>query len=493
MKDKHIAIIGSGAGGLTAAMILAKRGFRVSVFEKEADIGGRNRTSKRGPYVFDTGPTFLMMDFILREMFEEAGARIEDHLDLKKLDPMYKLTFNNIELETTSDRSAMKEVMEHAFPGSGKGLENFYTREKIRYDKMYPCLQVDYCSTLWFLYPPLLKALPHLSLGKSIYQVLGGYFDDERARISFTFQAKYLGMSPWNCPGAFTIIPYIEHSFGIYHVTGGLSRISEEMARIAQSLGATITLSTPVERISVKTRTATGVVLKNGEKVEADAVVINADFAQAMTTLFDPGLLHKYTPKKVSRMKYSCSTFMIYIGLDILYDEPHHNIIIAEDYKTNIEDVSKGRKLSDDLSVYVRNASVTDPTLAPAGHSAIYILVPVPNTSSGIRWDEETTSSYYEKVLDRIAERTSMKDIRSHIVEKFIITPDAWQQSGVYNGATFNLAHTLTQMLYLRPHNRFEEIGNCYLVGGGTHPGSGLPTIYESARISANLICKDMG
>ncbi|MBN1129437.1 MAG: phytoene desaturase [Chitinispirillaceae bacterium] len=493
MKERHIVIIGAGPGGLTSAMILAKRGFKVTVLEQEQDIGGRNGAIKNGPYVHDIGPTFLMMTFILREMFAEAGRKAEDYMKIVPLDPMYKLSFIDKEVFPTAEEDRMREQIKRLFPGNEHGLERFQSREKVRYEKMYPCLQKDYATLPSLFSAPLIKALPHLSLTRSLYQTLGSYFKDEQLKISFTFQAKYLGMSPWQCPAAFTIIPYIEHTFGIDHVVGGLSEISHAMAKVAKEHGAAIHCSRKVRRIIVNNGKATGVETEDGETVQADAVVINADFGHAMKTLFDPGVITKWTPGNLNKKVYSCSTFMLYLGLDKKYDEAHHNIIFAKDYHGNINDIVTKNVVPQDMSVYVRNASITDPTIAPPGHSALYVLVPAPNKKSATEWTPEFTAAYREKVLNRIMERTSMKDLTAHIKEEQIITPDDWQdRRSLFLGATFNLGHTINQMLYFRPRNRFEEVGNCYLVGGGTHPGSGLPTIYESARISANLISKDL-
>jgi phytoene desaturase len=281
----------------------------------------------------------------------------------------------------------------------------------------------------------------------------------------------------------------VEHAFGIDHVMGGLSMISEAMANVTREHGAEIRLGAGVRRVLVRHGSARGVLLDDGTQVDADAVVINADFGHAMETLFEPGVIRKYSPVKLRERKYSCSTFMLYLGLDKIYDEPHHNIIFANDYRASIEEIARGGGPSDDMSVYVRNASRLDPSLAPKGHSAVYVLVPVANTKSGIQWTPELVKNYRDKVVARIAARTSMKDIASHIVQERIITPKTWvDEFNLFLGATFNLGHTLGQMLYFRPRNRFEEVGRVYLVGGGTHPGSGLPTIYESARISADLI-----
>ncbi len=475
-------------------MILSRRGYKVSVFEREEDVGGRNRDLVLGKYHFDTGPTFLMMDFLLKEVFELAGRNWEDYLELVKLEPMYKLSFLNGALFPTTDHSDMKTQLDRMFPGNSNGLDRFLKDEGKRYAKLFPCLKKDYSTLFSMINPTLLKALPYLSLDKSLYRNLGRYYHNELCRLSFTFQAKYLGMSPWDCPGGFTIIPYIEHAFGITHAIGGLCKISEAMARIIVENGGKIHLGQRVTRILADSkRNARGVLLEGGERVSADAVVINADFGHAMETLFEPGYLKKYARPRLDRKRYSCSTFMIYLGLDKLYEEPHHNIIFARNYKENLEDISRGHAPSEDMSIYVRNASITDPTLAPKGHSALYILVPVANAFSGFEWTEGFSAAYRNRVLDRIERRTSMGDIRSHIVEEHTITPMQWQNDyHIYRGSTFNLAHNLTQLLYLRPRNRFEECGRCYLVGGGTHPGSGLPTIYESGRISANLVTKDI-
>ncbi len=494
MAKTRIGVVGAGPGGLTAAMILAHRGLDVTVFEQNDYVGGRNSTLKLGDYRFDLGPTFLMMDFILEEVFDEAGKRASDYLELVKLEPMYRLQFDGFALHPTTDREKMREEIRTHFPGSEDGLEKFMAREGKRFAKMLPCLQKDYSTAGSMVSAPLLKALPYLSMHRKLFGVLGDYFEPEKLRLSFTFQSKYLGMSPWKCPAAFGILSYIEHAFGVYHTIGGLSRISETMADVVRENGGRILTSSPVKEVIVKDGAARGVVLRSGERYEMDAVVINADFAHAMSTLIDKCDLRKYTPSRLESMQYSCSTFMLYLGLDKMYsDMPHHTIVFAKDYRTNVEDIFERQVLSEDTSFYVRNASITDKTLAPEGHSAVSVLVPVTNLTAGINWDRER-SRYRDHILDLIAERTDMKDIRDHIREEKVITPTDWRDRySVYNGATFNLAHSLGQMLYFRPRNRFEEFKNCYLVGGGTHPGSGVPTILESGRISANLLCRDFG
>ncbi len=492
-SDKHIAIVGAGPGGLTAGMILAHRGFKVSIYEKASSVGGRNAEIVRNGYRFDVGPTFLMMKFLLDEMFEETGRKSSDYLDFHQLDPMYDLVFEDKVFRPSPDPASMRQEIARLFPGEERGFDRFLAREAERFRYLYPCLQKDYNRKRAFLRPELMRAVPHLDVGRSLYDVLARYFQSEELRLSFTFQSKYLGMSPWSCPALFTIIPFIEYGFGIWHTTGGLSEISRAMAKVIEEEGGTIHLDTEVERVLVQGRRATGLRLADGTEIAADDVVINADFAHAMTTLFEDGVLKRYTPSKLRARDYSCSTFMLYLGVDKVYPEQaFHSIVFAKDYQRNLREIADEMVPSDDASFYVRNASVLDPTLAPEGHSAIYVLVPTPNQKSGIDW-----STYglklREQILDAMEARTHLTDIREHITEEVMLTPDDWQARDVFLGATFNLSHELKQMLYLRPHNAFEELDGVYLVGGGTHPGSGLPTIYESGQISANLLSKKHG
>ncbi len=490
---KRVAIVGAGPGGLSAAMILAHRGFAVTVFERLDRVGGRNSEVRLGDFSFDLGPTFLMMKEVLEEVFDEAGFEASDFLEFQRLEPMYRLQFPDLRLEPTDDREGMRAEIARGFPGMEDRLDRYLKREKLRFERLYPCLQVPYGSPGSLLSMNLVRALPHLGLGKTLFELLYKYFGDEKLALAFTFQAKYLGMSPWDCPALFSILSYIEHAFGVYHTRGGLNKISAAMAEAARKRGAEIRLSSAVKEIIVDGRRAAGVLLDSGERFEADEVVINADFGWAMENLFPEGFLRKYTPAGLARRKFSCSTYMLYLGLDRLYDLPHHTIFFADDYRKNVEEVFNAKKLSSDISFYVRNASVNDPTLAPEGGSAVYVLVPAPNLRGDIDWEREK-AGFRELVLDRMEKRAGMTGLRSHIVTEREITPREWLDSyNVYAGATFNLAHNFGQMIYLRPHNRFEECQNCCLVGGGTHPGSGLPTIFESGRISANLIADKYG
>jgi phytoene desaturase len=492
---RKVIIVGAGPGGLTAGMLLASKGYSVDIYEKENKVGGRNAVFHMGEYVFDMGPTFFMMKNVLETVFQKSGKRLEDFVEIIRLDPMYRLQFaDGRALYPSPDKEMMRQTMEGFSKGSFQGYLRYLEKEKKKYDKLIPCLSIPYGKITDFFSGHLITALPYLDAHTSLYGVLSRYFDDPDTRIAFTFQAKYIGMSPWTAPGTFSIISYIEHGGGIYHITGGLNRLSRGMAEAFKQWGGRIHLSSPVKKIVVEQGTATGILLENGKQEKADYVVINADFAHAMTRIVDSKDRRKWTDARLKSKDYSCSTFMIYLGVNKEFNElAHHSIIFAKDYKRNVDEITKDMILSEDFSFYVQNASVTDKTLAPEGKSTIYVLVPVPNNKSGIDWDKEKLG-FRNKVIEAVETRGGYQGLRDNIEEEKVVTPKDWSEDhSVFLGATFNLAHNVGQMLYFRPHNEFEEFRHCYLAGGGTHPGSGLPTIYESGRISAELIMQSDG
>jgi phytoene desaturase len=490
MIKKKIIIIGAGPGGLTSAMILSHRGFDVEIYEKDSVIGGRSKSIKLNDFIFDTGPTFLMLKFILDDIFKETGRNASDYLKFKLLDPMYKLQFKDHVIYPTTNKNKMREQIKTIFPENEKGFDKFLKKESARFENLFPCLQKDYSSFMAFFNPIFIKAIPYLSLFTTVYQNLSKYFNHDDLKIAFTFQSKYLGMSPWKCPGLFTMLSYIEYEYGIYHVIGGLNNICIQMEKVIKEEGGVIHLNSKVKQLIIENKKVKGIILENGEKKFADEVIINADFSYAMTHLIPDGILKKYSRPKLEKKKYSCGTFMLYLGLKKTYDLNHHNILFADDYKQNVNKIFENKMLGNDFSIYIQNACVTDPSLAPSNKSTFYILVPVANNRSGIDWDQEK-EKFKNKVIDLIIKKTGFTDLRENIEVEKIITPREWENDyNVYIAAEFNLAHTVDQMLYFRPRNKFEELKNCYLVGGGTHPGSGLPTIYESGRITSNLISK---
>jgi len=489
IPNGKVIIIGAGPGGLSSAMILAHRGFDVVVYEKQSYIGGRTSSIKVGDFTFELGPTFVMLPQAFEEVFEFSGRKLSDYVEMKLIDPMYRLRFGDgRDFKVHFDKEKLKSEIARLFPGDEKGYDKYLAREKNKFEKMYPCLKVPYQKWYHYLSPNLLKAFPYMDNFISVHDVMKKYFKYEDMMISMTFQAKYLGMSPWTCPGAFSILSYIEHTFGIFHPIGGVHKIPEAMAKVVHEDGGQIILNATVEKLMIEGGKVVGVELQDGKKDRADHVILNADFATGMIKLVPEKYRPKWTNKKIEKSSFSCSTFMLYLGLKKKFDFEHHNIFFSSDYKKNIEEIFESKTLPQDPSFYIQNASVTDSTLAPEGKSTIYVLVPVPNLDAGIDWRQEK-KRYRDLIIKKIAERTEMKDIESLIEVERVITPLDWSDKiDVYKGAVFNLAHTLGQMLYFRPHNRFDSLPGLYIVGGGTHPGSGLPTILESGRITADII-----
>ncbi|UQZ33905.1 phytoene desaturase [Paenibacillus sp. PK3_47] len=484
----RVAVVGAGPGGLAAAMLLAAEGYEVEVYEKQDDVGGRSAELRLGEYRFDRGATFLMMPHLLEELFASAGRSLSSYVSLKELDPLYSLHFGDTVFTPSTHQERTAGEIERLFPGNGAGYRRFMSDEAEKFERVMPLLQRPFQKLGDYVKKDVFHALPKLHAADTVYNRLSKYFDDERLRWAFTFQAKYLGMSPWDCPGTFTILSFLEHRYGLYHPIGGINRVLRAMGEVIAEHGGRVHTSCGVQRVIVQNGQAAGLLLENGDKVEADYVVIGADFGSAMTRLFEPGVLKRYAPDKIARKRYSCSTAMLYLGVDGPVGLGHHSVHFAEDYRRNVDEITRQGILSDDPSIYVHNPSAIDPTLAPEGKSSLYVLMPVPNLTSGINWLQEK-EAVEARMMERLEKIPSLAGLSGRVEERLFFSPMDWQYKlDVYNGATFNLAHDLGQMMYLRPHNTFQEVRNLWLVGGGTHPGSGLPTIFESAKISARLL-----
>jgi phytoene desaturase len=490
--NKEVIIIGAGPGGLASAILLAASGVRVKVFERSPTVGGRTSRLNLGDFKFDVGPTFFLYPRVLDEILRAAGTSLNAELEMVRLDPQYRILFGaGGHVDATSDVAEMERQIATIAPQDAPGFARFMEENRAKMAAMEPCLEMAYRGWKDLLSARLLKLLPLLRPHQSIDGYLKRFFRDERVRLAFCFQSKYLGMSPFRCPSLFSILSFLEYEHGVFHPLGGCAEVTRALARVAQRCGAEILLNEPVEEILFQGKRAIGIRTAT-ETHRADGVVINGDFARAMQRLVPDRLRSRWSDRRIGRKKFSCSTFMLYLGLDGTYDLPHHNIYIARDYAENLRDIEERHILSQEPSFYVQNASVTDSSLAPRGQSALYVLVPVPHQHANIDWNREKFR-YRELALNQIA-KAGFTNVAGRIRAERIITPDDWDRDfEIHLGATFNLAHSLDQLLHLRPRNRFEDLDGVYLVGGGTHPGSGLPVIFESARISSRLMLEDFG
>jgi phytoene desaturase len=492
----RVAVIGAGPGGLAAAMLLAASGARVTLFEKDEVPGGRTRTLEaEGGYRFDLGPTFFLYPRILAEIFAACGTRLEDEVELIRLDPQYRLVFegSGATLDATPDVARMEAEVARLCPGDARGLRPFLEENRRKLEAFRPALERPFLSARNMLRPDIVKSLALLRPHRSVDRDLARFFRDPRVRLAFSFQTKYLGMSPFRCPSMFTILSFLEYEHGVFHPRGGCGAVSEAMARVAERQGVEVRYGTPVDRIAFAGRRAIGVEAEGGAHHAADAVVVNADFAHAVPRLIPDALRRAWKDRRIERARYSCSTFMLYLGVEGTFPGlAHHTVVLSEDYLRNIRQIERG-EVPDRPSFYLQHAAATDATMAPPGHSSLYLLVPVPNLRCGADWEREAPR-FRRLALDRLRAAPGMEDIEARIRTERVITPRHWRDDlAVGYGATFNLAHDFGQMLSFRPRNRFQGLEGVYLVGGGTHPGSGLPVIYEGARISASLLARDLG
>ena len=489
----RVAIVGAGPGGLATSMLLAKKGFDVHIFEKEEKVGGRTSSIEADGFKFDLGPTFFMYPQVLKEIFDTCGFDLDTELPMERLDPQYRILFGEGgKIDATPNTEQMEAEIAKISPDDAPALSDFLADNREKFEAFKPILQRPFNGWKDVADPSLLKLLPLLRPGRSVDRDLKSFFKDPRIRLAFSFQSKYLGMSPFRCPSLFSILSFLEYEYGVFHPIGGCAAVTETLARLAEELGVSIHTGQPVEEILFQGRKATGVRTPSGSH-HFDALTINADFAHAMRNLVPDHLRKRWTNKKIAKKKFSCSTFMLYLGIDGGYaDVPHHNIFISEDYEGNLKQIEQDKSLPEQPSFYVQNPCVTDRSLAPEGKSALYVLVPVPHETENIDWSSEKMR-YRDLVLDRLA-KVGIENIRERIEFEHMITPDDWRdRHSIHMGATFNLAHTFKQMLHLRPRNRFEDLESVYLVGGGTHPGSGLPVIFESAKMTAGLLAEDFG
>lgn len=494
MSKRKVVIVGAGPGGLAAAMQLAKAGAEVTVLEKQTWVGGRTASMERGGFRFDIGPTFFLYPRVLKEIFASVGRDLAAEVPMKKLDPQYRISFGaGGKIDATPDLERLEQEIASLSPQDCGAITRYLKDNRKKLRRFRPILESPFNSPRDLLRPRVLAALPSLKPWRSLGDELATYFKDPRLGIAFSFQSKYLGMSPFKCPSLFSILSFLEYEYGVYHPLGGCGQVSVRMAEIAKELGADLHLGESVSGFDFDGRRPTRV-HTNTASYPADAVIINADFSQAMMNLVPNTIRNRWTNSKIRSKKFSCSTFMLYLGIRGVYEHlPHHTIHISKDYERNLKQIEDDFQLPEDPSFYVQNACVTDPGLAPEGQSTLYVLVPVPHAHPNIDWNEATTAAYRDLALRQLA-KEGLGDVRDRIVCEEILTPKNWEDDfGLFRGATFNLAHSLDQMLHLRPHNRFEDLDSVYLVGGGTHPGSGLPVIYESSRITCKQLIPKLG
>ncbi|HEY9126630.1 MAG TPA: phytoene desaturase family protein, partial [Acidobacteriaceae bacterium] len=438
-KNRRIVIIGAGPGGLASAMLLAKSGLNVTIVEKRSVVGGRTSTIEADGFRFDTGPTFFLYPQVLREIFAAAGYSLEKEIPMQRLDPQYRLVFGSGgQVDATADIERMKQQIAAISPTDAARFEGWLRENRRKLECFTPILQSHFESWRDLLRPEMARMLPLVRPWRSLDSDLRRHFEDERIRLGFSFQSKYLGMSPFSCPSLFSILSFLEYEHGVFHPVGGCGAVTQAMARIAKEMGVRILLDTPVEEMLFEGRRVHGVRTAE-ETIPADAVVVNADFAQAMQRMVPNALRKRWSDARIRSQKFSCSTFMLYLGIDGLYDGvKHHTIYLSKNYQQNLHDIEHGHCLTaDDPSFYVQNACITDPTLAPHGSSTLYVLLPVTHEHANIDWPRE--EERFRALALRQLEKIGIHDIERRIRVERRLTPKTWNtEFNLHLGATFS-------------------------------------------------------
>ena len=491
-SSRPVVVIGAGVGGIAAAAHLARLGFRVRVFEKNGRPGGRLDHFWRDGHHFDTGPTLLVLPLVYQAEFERLGSSFAQALDLQRVDPTYRLIFGDgRQLALTSDDRAMHDQLEAIEPGSyaaylrylKEGADSYRTAMKLLVDReprLLPDLLSPHALALLRQVPSF---LPH-------YRRMRTYFDDPRLKAAFTFQDIYMGLSPFEAPALFSMMPYSELAHGVWFPRGGMYCIVEALMDIALAAGVEFEFDSPVQRILADDDSVEAILLEDGRRVAAAAVVANADLPYVYQHLLpDDG-----RAQRLARKRYSCSVISFFWGVDRPVEVlGPHTLFLADDYRGDFDSIDRRHGLADNPSLYVHAPAHIDPSLAPPGQDTLTAIVPVGHLdeSAGQDWPALRHRAR-RAVLSRLA-TLGVTDLEAHLKFEVNYTPLSWRKRyNLVKGATHGLSHTLTQMAYFRPANRHPRLRNVYFVGASTHPGTGVPTALISGRLTAERLAREV-
>ena len=485
-------VIGAGIGGIATAARLAKNGYEVTVLEKESTPGGRCNQIVRDGHRFDIGPTLFLMPEIWEETFAALGETMSDHLELKRIDPTYKVHFDDgLQLALTSDLGDMQAQLENVEKTAFSGFLN-YIAEGSRHYKLSVEKFVgrNFYSIFEYFSLGNLPLLFQLKALKKHYANASRFFEDDRLKAAFTFQNMYLGLSPYDAPATYSLLQYTELAEGVWYPVGGMYAGIQALVRIAEKLGVKFIYNAPVKKLEVKGSNVKSVVLEDGLELNADIFVGNADLPYIYKEL----LPKNNEAKKLENKLYTCSTIMFYWGVDTEYPQiGHHNVFLGGDYKASFDQIFEDHTLPDVPSFYVHAPARTDKAAAPTGQDTLYVLVPVGHLDERSEQDwEALVNRARETVLTRLGEEMGANDLRKHIKFEIVYQPKVWKERfNLEKGAAFGLSHNFWQVGYLRPQNRHKQYKNLYFTGASTHPGTGLPIVLLSARLTTERILKE--
>jgi phytoene desaturase len=481
-------VIGSGFGGLAAAVRLAARGWRVCVLERQDQPGGRAQVFRQDGFTFDAGPTLITAPLLFEELWTLAGRRLADDVDLRPVLPFFRIRWDDgTTFEYSGDVSKMEAEVARLAPGDLAGYRRFLDLSAqifaLGFERLAD-MPFDSFRDMLHILPDLLR----LGGIGSVYGQVSQFVQDERLRQVLSFHPLLLGGNPFTASAIYSLIPFLERKWGVHFPIGGTGALVRGLVKLIESQGGTVRTNATVAEILVDDGRVTGVRLESGEIMPADLVVSNADSAYTYRHLLPARLRHRWTDRRLEVSRYSMGLFVWYFGTSRQYPAvDHHTILLGPRYRGLLTDIFERGVLADDFSLYLHRPTATDPGLAPPGHDAFYVLSPVPHLDADVDWRQAAEG--YRKKIELHLGRTILPGLSDRIVTSRIMTPLHFRDELLSErGAGFGLEPILTQSAYFRPHNRSEEVDGLYLVGAGTHPGAGVPGVLESARILDRLV-----
>ena len=477
----RVVVIGSGFGGLAAAIRLQQQGHEVTIVEKRDKPGGRAYVYRQDGFTFDGGPTIITAPWLIHELFERSGRRTDDYVRLVPIDPFYNIRFHDGSVfRYNGDRAAVIEQIRQFNPADVAGYLRFAeaTQEIFAAGMALIDTPFERITDMLRVVPDLVRLRAH----RSVASFVNGFIEDERLRQVFSFHPLLVGGNPFQSTSIYALIHTLEQQWGVWFAMGGTGALVDALVRLFTEEGGTLLLDAEVGGIEVdpRTRRATAVRLVDGALLSADAVVSNGDVARTYMDLVPSGLRRKNTDARMERLRYSMSLVVIYFGTDRTYDDvAHHEILMGPRYRGLLENIFTDKTLSDDFSLYLHRPTATDPSLAPPGCDSFYVLSPVPHLGGQTDW-RTAAKPYRDRIMAYLEERY-LPGLSKHVVTERMIDPLHFRDTlNSHLGSAFSVEPILTQSAWFRPHNRSEDIANLYFAGAGTHPGAGLPGVLSS-------------
>ena len=481
-------VIGSGFGGMAAALRLKAKGHNVTLVEKHEDLGGRARVFKKNGFTFDGGPTVITAPYLIDELFELFNKNSKDYLEIKPLKTWYQFVFEDgFKFDYSGNEEEMVNQIKKINEKDVNGYKNLVNFTKKIFDKGFTEL-----SDVPFDKPSfMLKQIPslfNLKSYKSVYSLVSSYIENEKLRRLLSMHPLLVGGNPFTTTSIYGLILYLEKKWGIHYSMGGTGQIINGMEKLMNEENIQILKGCEVNRSLSNNNKITGVVLSNGDKIEADNVICNADPPAVYSKLANTNSSNSIFNWKMKRMEYSMGLFVYYFGTKKVYDQvEHHTIKFGDKYKEHLDDIFNNKKLNDDISYYLHRPTATDKSMAPNNHDCFYVLVPVPNNQSGIDWSIE--GDKMKELVIKKMEESLLPNLSENIVEDFYLTPDYFEKElNTKYGSGFSIQPKFTQSAYFRFHNKSEIFNGLYFVGAGTHPGAGVPGVLSSAKVLDKIL-----